>query len=230
MAKGNPWAARNNLHRRLVGIDQPAGGLRPRGPSRRRGEVAADCAEILLSGRCRDAGRQRSGSGSGPPRRPITTWRRCAWPGTLVIRQHPACLGLHSASVKHATFSDVADTRVQRLDDTPRCGAVALLVHRANPNRASMWSVTLPRPGLGCIAGVLRFQRYGINQPPAQPGHVWPPCSTECRAATSVCAAGGGVAARSPGDPRRWRSKLPALEKSAVGVEGEIASASWNGC
>jgi hypothetical protein len=44
-----------------------------------------------------------------------------------------------------------------------RCGAVALLVHCANPNRPLvrrfMWPVTLSRPGPRCSPGDLRWRR-----------------------------------------------------------------------
>ncbi len=164
----NRRATPDDRNRHIVSINQPAGGLRPRRPSRRRGEIAADGTEILLSCRCRDADRQFSDGRSNPPGRPATARRRRARLGALVVSQHPARLGLHSVRVKHATLSDVADAGVQRLDDVSRCGAVALLVHCANPNRPLvrpfMWPVALPRPGPRCSPGDLRCRRDGLSR------------------------------------------------------------------
>jgi hypothetical protein len=120
-------------------------------------EPEDNCVEL-------DADRQFSVGSGGPPGRRLAARRRRVRPGALVIRQHPARLGLHGARVKHAAFSDVADTGVKRLGDMSRCGAVALLVHRSNPNKAFVRPATLLRPGLGCIVGVLRCYRDGRSQ------------------------------------------------------------------
>ena len=172
----------NSHHMQSSG--QAAGGLHSRGPARRRGEVAADGIEILGLSRCRDADRQFSVGSAGPPGRRLAARRRRTRPGAIVIRQHSARLGLHGARVKHAAFSDVADTGVKRLGDMSWCGAAALLVHRSNPNKTFVWPATLRRPGLGFIVGVLRCHRDSRSQrhafacvtripPLAQPRPAW---------------------------------------------------------
>ena len=120
---------------RLAAISR-RGGLRPTRETAVPwvGEVTTEHDEILISRGCRDADRQVSADGSSSPNPLLTTRRRSTQPGgAFVIGEHPLRLGLHGQRVMDAAGGDVTDTGLERFDDMPWCGAVALLVHLYNP-------------------------------------------------------------------------------------------------
>ncbi len=114
---------RDPRQRRVVCLNQPPRGIRPRGPMRRGLKVASDHAQILLASRVRDQDRQRRSF--RPRARPALG----AGAGFLKRLKHTPCLALRGTGIANTARREVAHAGIQPIGQSPWRLPADLLVH-----------------------------------------------------------------------------------------------------
>lgn len=114
---------RNPHHRRVVCLNQPPGGIWPRGPMRHGLKIASDHAQILLPGGVGDQDRQR---------RSCSLRARLALgasAGFLKRLEQTPCLALRCTGIANTARREVARAGIQPIGQRSRSLPADLLVH-----------------------------------------------------------------------------------------------------
>ena len=119
----------NPRHCRVVCLNQPPGGLWPRGPVRRGLKIAPDHAQILRPGGVGDQDRQRRSC------RLRALPARGAGAGLLIRLKHAPSLALRGTGIANTAFLQVADAGVQPIGQRPWHLPADLLVHSSRHPR-----------------------------------------------------------------------------------------------
>jgi hypothetical protein len=113
----------NPHQRRVVCLNQPPGGIRPRGPMRRGLKITSDHAQILLPGGVRDQDWQcRSCRRRARPTLGAST-------DFLKFFQHTPCLALQGTGIANTASREIAHAGIQAIGQCPWYLAADLFIH-----------------------------------------------------------------------------------------------------
>jgi hypothetical protein len=125
----------HHCQRRVVCLNQPSGGVGPRGPVWRGVKIASDHAQILCPRGVRDQDGQRRSRRLRV--RPTIAGRRRTGAGTGLLKrlQHTPRLMLRGGGIANPSSRNVAHAGIQNLGQCPRCRPASLLVHASGHPR-----------------------------------------------------------------------------------------------